>query len=131
MTLPLVRNEFAYALQRRITMNVTALIEKVAKRSCVLAHSIQYFTSAVKYALCSPASGQQRRKCDRTQYFFHALVSYLFSCVRLTPVGCQEISMFLFGNKVLQPTGFRYWGIMGRWVRVFRRDKKEDLRRIL
>ena len=115
MTLLLMRSDLAYALQRRVTMNVTALIEKAAKRSCVLAHSIQYFTSAVKYALCSPASGQQRRKCDRAQYFFHALFSYLFSRVRLTPVGCQEISMFLFGNKVLQPTGFRYWGVMGRW----------------
>ena len=41
MTLPLVRSELAYALQRRVTENVTALIEKVAKRSCVLAHSIQ------------------------------------------------------------------------------------------
>ena len=109
MTLPLVRNEFAYALQRRITMNVTALIEKAAKRSCVLAHSIQYFTSAVKYALCSPASSQQRRKYNRTQYFFHALVSYLFGCVRLTPVGCQEISIFLFWNKVLKHTESHYW----------------------
>ena len=116
MTLPLMRSELAYALQRRVTMNVTALIENAAKRSRVLAHSIQYFTSAVKYALCSPASGQQRRKCDRTQYLFHALVSYLFGCVRLTPVGCQEISMFLFGNKVLQPIGFRYWGVIGRSV---------------
>ena len=121
MTLPLVRNGFAYALQRRITMNVTALIEKVAKRSCVLAHSIQYFTSAVKYALCSPASGQQRRKCDRKQYFFHALVSYLFSCVKLTPVGCQEISMFLFGSKGFKPVGFRYWGVMGSSLRVLGR----------
>ena len=114
MTLPLVRSELAYALQRRVTMNVTPLIEKAAKRSCVLAHSIQYFTSAVKYALCSPASGQQGRKCDRTQYLFHAVVSYLFDCVRLTPVGCQEISMFLFGSKVLKPVGFRYWGVMVR-----------------
>ena len=122
-----MRNEFAYALQRRITMNVTALIEKAAKRSCVLAHPIQHFTSAVEYALCSPASAQQRRKCERTQYFFHALVSYHFGCVRLTPVVCQEISMFLFGNKVLQPTGFRYWGVMGRSVGLFGRHKKEIL----
>ena len=114
MNLPLVRSEFAYALQRRVTMNVMALIEKAAKRSGVLAHSIQYFTSAVKYALRSPARGQQRRKCDRTQYLFHAVVSYLFDCVRLTPVGCQEISMFLFWKKVLKPIGFRYWGVMGR-----------------
>ena len=114
MTLAMVRSELAYALQRRVTMNLVALIEEAAKRSRVLAHSIQYFTSAVKYALCSTASGQQRRKCDRTQYLFHAVVSYLFDCVRLTPVACQEISMFLFGNKVLQPTGFRYWGVMGR-----------------
>ena len=114
MTLPLGQIALAYALQRRVTVNVTALIEKAAKRSCVLAHSIQYFTSAIKYTLRSPASSQQRRKCDRTQYLFHALVSYLFGFVRLTPVGCQEISMFLFGNKVLQPDSFRYWGIMGR-----------------
>ena len=114
MSLPLVRSELAYALQRRVMMNVTALIEKAAKRSRVLAHPIQYFTSAVKYALCSPTTGQQRRKCDRTQYFFHPMASYLFDCVRLTSVGCQEISMFLFGNKVLQPIGFRYWGVTGR-----------------
>ena len=114
MTLPLVRSELAYALQRRVTMNVTALIEKAAKRSCVLAHPIQYFTSAVEYALSGPASGQQRRKGDRTQYLVHAVVSYLFDCVRITSVGCQEISIFLFGNKVLQPIGFRYWGVMGR-----------------
>ena len=113
MTLPLMRNELAYDLQRGVTMNVTALIEKAAKRSRVLAHPIQYFTSAVKYALCSPATGQQRRKCDRTQYFFHAVVSYFFACVRSTPVGCQGISVFLFGNKVLKPFGFRYWGVMG------------------
>ena len=106
MTLQMMRNEFAYALQRRITMNVTALIEKAAKRSCVLAHSIQYFTSSVKYALRSPASGQQRRKCDRTQYLFHAAVSYLFDCVRLTAVDCQGISMFLFWSKGLKPVGF-------------------------
>ena len=110
----LVCSDLAYALRRRVTMDVTALIEKAAKRSCVLAHPIQYFTSAVKYALCSPASGQQRRKCDRKQYFLHALVSYLFSCVKLTPVGCQEISMFLFGSKGFKPVGFRYWGVMGR-----------------
>ena len=120
MTLPLVRSELACALQRRVTMNVTALIEKAAKRSCVLAHPIQYFTSAIEYALSGPASGQQRRKGDRTQDLFHAMVSYLFDCVRLTLVGCQEISMFLFGNKVLQPIGFRYWDVMGRSERVFR-----------
>ena len=124
MTLQMMRNEFAYALQRRITMNVTALIEKAAKRSCVLAHSIQYFTSAVEYALSRPASGQQRRKCDRTQYFFHALVSYLFSCVRLTPVGCQEISMFLFGSKGFKPVGFRYWGVMGRSKLIMIKESK-------
>ena len=127
MTLPLVRNEFAYALQRRITMNVTALIEKAAKRSCVLAHSIQYFTSAVKYALCSPASGQQRRKCNRTQYLFHEVTSCFFALVRLTPVGCQQISIFLFGSKGFKPIGFRYWGVMGRSVKLFGRHKKEDL----
>ena len=120
MTLPLGQIALAYALQRRVTVNVTALIEKAAKRSCVLAHSIQYFTSAVKYALCSPASGQQRRKCDRTQYLFHALVSYLFGCIRLTLVGCQEIPMFLFGSKVLKPVGFRYWGVMSRSGESFR-----------
>ena len=114
MTLLLVCSDLAYALQRRVTMNVTALIEKAAKRSCVLAHPIQYFTSAVEYALSGPASGQQRRKSDRTQYFFHAFVSYLFGCVRLTPLGCQEISMFLFGSKGFKPTGLRYWGVMGR-----------------
>ena len=70
MTLLLVCSDLAYALQRRVTMNVTALIEKAAKRSCVLAHPIQYFTSAVEYALSSPASGQQRRKSDRTHTFF-------------------------------------------------------------
>ena len=77
-----MRNELAYALQRRVTMDVTALIEKAAKRSRVLTHSIQDFTSAVKYALRSPARCQQRRKCDRTQYLFHAVVSYFFECVR-------------------------------------------------
>ena len=121
MTLLLVCSDLAYALQRRVTMDVTALIEKAAKRSCVLAHPIQYFTSAVEYALSSPASGQQRRKSDRTQYFFHVLVSYLFGCVRLTPLGCQEISMFLFGSKGFKPTGLRYWGVMGSSVRVFGR----------
>jgi len=120
MTLPLVRSELAYALQRRVTMNVTALIEKAAKRSCVVAHSIQYFTNAVKYALRSPASGQQCRKCDRAQYLFHAEVSYFFPCVKLTPFGCQEISMFLFWNKILKPVGFRYWGVMGRSSGTFR-----------
>ena len=124
MTLQMMRNEFAYALQRRITMNVTALIEKAAKRSCVLAHSIQYFTSAVEYALSGPASGQQRRKSDRTQYLFHEVVSCFFALVRLTPVGCQEISMFLFGSKGFKPVGFRYWGVMGRSVRVFRTLQK-------
>ena len=114
MTLPLVRSELAYALQRCVTMNVTALIEKAAKRSCVLAHPIQHFTSAVEYALSSPASGQQCRKGDRTQYLFHDVISYFFAFVRLTPVGCQEISMFLFRSKVLQPVRFRYWGGMGR-----------------
>ena len=114
MSLPLVRSELAYAFQRRVAMNVTALIEKAAKRSCVLAHPIQYFTSAVEYALSGPASAQQHRKCDRAQYLFHAVVSYLFDCVRLTLVGCQEISMFLFWNKVLKPVGFCYWGVMGR-----------------
>ena len=114
MTLPLMRNELAYALPRRVTMIVTALIEKVAKRSCVLAHSIQYFTSTVEYALSGPASGQQRRKGDCTQYLFHAVISYFFASVRLTPVGCQEISIFLCWNKVLKPIGFRYWGVMGR-----------------
>ena len=114
MTLQIVRSELAYALQRRVTMNVTALIEKAAKRSRVLAHSIQYFTGAVKYALRSPASSQQRRKSDRTQYLFHALVSHLFGCVRSTLLGCQEISMFLFGSKGFKPVGFRYWGVMGR-----------------
>ena len=114
MSLPLVRSELGEALQRRVTMNVTALIEKAAKRPCVLAHSIQYFTSAVEYALCGPASGQQCRKGDRTQYLFHDVISYFFAFVRLTPVGCQEISVFLFGSKVLKPVGFRYWGVMGR-----------------
>ena len=114
MTLPLMRSELAYALQRCVTMNVTALIEKATKRSCVLAHPIQYFTSAVEYALSGPASGQQGRKGDRTQYLSHDVISYFFAFVRLTPVGCQEISMFLFGNKVLQPIRFRYWGVMGR-----------------
>ena len=121
MTLQMMRNEFAYALQRRITMNVTALIEKAAKRSCVLAHSIQYFTSAVEYALSSPASGQQRRKSDRTQYLFHEVISCFFALVRLTPVGCQEISMFLFGSKGFKPVGFRYWGVMGRWICGFQK----------
>ena len=115
MTLLLVRSDFAYALQRRVTMNVTALIEKAAKRSCVLAHPIQYFTSAVEYALSGPASGQQRRKSDRTQYLFHEVISCFFALVRLTPVGCQEISVFLFGSKGFKPTGLRYWGVMGRY----------------
>ena len=131
MTLQMMRNEFACALQRRVTMNVTALIEKAAKRSCVLAHPIQYFTSAVKYALSGPASGQQRRKSDRTQYFFHAFVSYLFGCVRLTPLGCQEISMFLFGSKGFKPTGLRYWGVMGRWNESFAHSKRSKLSIIL
>ena len=96
MALSLLRIELAYALQRHVTMNEMALIEQVAERSRVFTHAIQHFASAVKYALRSPASGQQRRKCDRTQYLFHAVVSYLFDCVRLTPVGCQEISMLLF-----------------------------------
>ena len=116
MTLPMVRSELAYALQRRVTMNLAALIEEAANRSCVLAHSIQYFTGAVKYALRSPASSQQRRKCDRTQYLFHALVSYLFGCIRLTLVGCQAISMILFGSKGFKPVGFRYWGVMSRSI---------------
>ena len=124
MTLPLVRSALAYALHRRVTMNVTALIEKAAKRSCVLAHSIQYFTSAVEYALRSPASGQQRHKGDRTQDLFHAMISCFFVCVRLTPIGCQEISMFLFGNKVLQPVGFRYCGVMGRLSGCFKKSQK-------
>ena len=119
MTLQMMR-DLAYTLQRRITMNVTALIEKAAKRSCVLAHPIQYFTSAVEYALSGPASGQQRRKSDRTQYLFHEVISCFFALVRLTPVGCQEISMFLFGSKGFKPVGFRYWGVMGRWMQYSR-----------
>ena len=124
MSLPLVRSELAYALQRRVTMNVTALIEKAAKRSCVLAHSIQYFTSAVEYALCGPASGQQRRKGDRTQYLFHDVISYFFAFVRLTPVGCQEISVFLFGSIGFKPVGFRYWGVMGRSKLIMSKENR-------
>ena len=92
MTLPLVRSALAYALHRRVTIKVTALIEKAAKRSCVLTHAIQYFTSAVKYALSGPASGQQRRKCECVNYLFHAALScFLFVRVKSCAFVCQGI----------------------------------------
>ena len=42
-------------------------------------------------------------------------------------IGTANIADLLGG---VQPTGGR-WGVMGRSARVFRRDKKEDLREIV
>ena len=128
MTLPLVRSELAYAIQRCVTMNVTALIEKAAERSCVLAHSIQHFAGAVKYTLRSPTRGQHCQKRECVNYLFHAALS-CFLLVRVKSRGfiCQGILDFSTGNEVERRDGFRYWGVMGRWMKVFGRHKKREL----
>ena len=99
MTLLLMRSDLAYALQRRVTMNVTALIEKTAERSCVLTHAIQHFAGTVKYTLRSPARGQHCQKRECVNYLFHAALScFLFVCVKSRAYLCQGILRFSAGN---------------------------------
>ena len=92
MTLPLVRSELAYALQRRATLHVSALIEKTAERSCVLTHTIQHFAGAVKYSLRSSTRGQHCQKRECVNYLFHAALScFLFVRVKSCAFVCQGI----------------------------------------
>ena len=107
MTLPLVRSALAYALQRCVTMNVTALIEKAAERPCVLTHAIQHFAGAVKYTLRSPTRGQHCQKRECVNYLFHAALScFLFVCVKSRALLCQGILGLSAGNTAEWRDGF-------------------------
>lgn len=122
----LMHNDRTIAHRWCATLNVSALIEKTAERSCVLTHTIQHFAGAVKYTLRSPTRGQHCQKRECVNYLFHAALScFLFVRVKSRGFICQGILDFSTGNAVERRDGFRYWGVMGRSEGLFGRHKKE------
>ena len=126
----LMRDNEALARRRRVTLHVSALIEKTAERSCVLTHTIQHFASAVKYSLRSSTRGQHCQKRECLNYLFHAALScFLFVRVKSRAPLCQGILGFSAGNRAEKRDGFRYWDVMGRSNGTISPSKKENLNR--
>jgi hypothetical protein len=107
----LMRDNEALARRRRVTLYVSALIEKTAERSCVLTHTIQHFARAVKYTLRSPTRSQHCQKRECVNYLFHAALSCrVFVRVKSRVLLCQGLLGFSTGNTAEWRDGFRsFW----------------------
>ena len=98
----------------RAVMHVLTLIEKTAKRSCVLTHAIQHFAGAVKYTLRSPTRGQHCQKRECVNYLFHAALSCFCSFVlNHVPLFAKGFEAFRLG---IRPSGAIASDIGALWV---------------